>query len=141
MEAVHQRQDGVAVRALFIGRVLSCHLDGAFVGLRAGVGKEDLLHAGSFAEHFGELGARLGVVQVGGVLHHVQLGDDRSFPGFILNAKGSYADAAGQIHIFLAVHIRHMAALAGDNLHWKALIRTGHIGIIHFHSIHNVNLP
>ena len=50
MEAVHQGHDGVAVRSLFLRGILPGHLDGALVGLRAGIGEEHLLHPGLLAQ-------------------------------------------------------------------------------------------
>ncbi len=65
VEAVFERHKLIApVRAVFIRGVCARALSGALVGLRAGVGEEDLLHAGAGAKLLGEQGARLGEVEV-----------------------------------------------------------------------------
>ena len=69
VEAVFERDDGVVLRAFVVGGVLARGLDGALVGLRAGVGEEDLLHAGLLAQQLRQLRVGRGVVEVRGVLH------------------------------------------------------------------------
>ena len=41
VEAVFERQDGIAVAALSVSRILSCCLDGGLVCLRPGIGEKD----------------------------------------------------------------------------------------------------
>ena len=64
VEAVFERDDGVVFRALVLSRVFARSLDGAFVGLRAGVGEEDLFHAGLFAQQLRQLRVGRGEVEV-----------------------------------------------------------------------------
>ena len=64
VEAVFERDDGVVFRALVLSRVFARGLDGAFVGLRAGVGEEDLFHAGLFAQQLRQLRVGRGEVEV-----------------------------------------------------------------------------
>ena len=136
MEAVYQRHDGITVRPLLLGGILSCHLDGAFVGFRAGVGEEDLLHAGLLAQQLCQFRAGLGIVQVGGVLHLAQLFGDSRHPGLVTEAESGDADAAAHIHIRLAVYIHHPAALTGDDLHREPLVGARNVSLVYIHNIH-----
>ena len=126
VEGVYQGDDGIAVRALLCGGILSRHLDGALVGLRAGVGEEDLLHAGSFAQELGELGTGLGVVEVGDVLELHGLVADGLGPGLIAEAEAGNADAGAQVDVLFAVSGGQDAAVALDKLHGEPAIGTGH---------------
>ena len=64
MEAVLKSHDGVAVRTLLLGGVLSRRLDGALVGLGTGIGKEHLLHAGFLAQKLGKPGTGRIVIEI-----------------------------------------------------------------------------
>ena len=63
MEAAIHRNDGLAAAAHLLG-IQASKLDGAFVGLRAGVGEEDLFHAGLFAQQLRQLRVGRGEVEV-----------------------------------------------------------------------------
>ena len=93
MEGAEEGDDGVAVLALLRGGILTGHLDGALVAFGAGVGEEHLLHAGLFAQELGQLGAGLGVVEVGNVLQlHGLLGNGLG-PGLVTEAEAGDTDA------------------------------------------------
>jgi len=120
VEAVHKRDDRIAVLPVVRLAVLPRGLDGALVGLRAGVREEDLFHAGLLAEQLRELGARGREVEVGGVLELVQLGLDGRLPGLVLHAEDVDRDAAAEVDVFLARVVLQKAALALDNLDREA---------------------
>ena len=136
VEAVLERHNGIAVPALFLGGILSRHFHGALVGLRAGIGEEHLLHAGFFAQQLCQLGAGLGVIEVGGVLHLTQLFRHRRNPCVIGKAEGGDADAGAHVYIAFSAHVHYTAALAGDDLHGKPLICPGNVCLIHFRNAH-----
>ena len=140
MEAVLERHDGVAVHAFFLGGILSRHFYGALVGLRAGVGEKYLLHAGFIAQELGKFRARLGVIQIGGVLHLAQLIGHRRHPLLVPKAESGDTDAGAHVHIALAVYVHHTAALAGNDLHREALVGARNVFLICFNNAH-VNLP
>ena len=136
VEGVLQGENIIAVLALLPCGVLPRHLDGALVGLGAGVGEEDLLHAGSLAEHFGQNGAGLGVIKIGGVLELAHLGDDGLLPGLVRHAEGVDGDSGAQVDVFFSVSIHHHGALAGDDLHREAVVGIGHVLVIQRFDIH-----
>src|SRR5699024_5880084 len=88
----------VVVEAVFPGG-----LDGALVGLGAGVCEEDLVHAGALAQPLGQLGAGAGIVKIGGVLELMGLVGHRLGPAQIAVAQAVHPDAAGEVQIFLAL--------------------------------------
>ena len=136
VETVHQRYDGIAVTALFPGGILSRHFNGAFVGFRTGIGEEYFLHPGFFTQELGKNRARLGVVEVGGVLHLAQLGGDCRHPSIVCEAEGGDTDAGAHVHIAFSVCVHHAAALAGDDLHRETLVGARHICLICFNNAH-----
>ena len=64
VEALVQRDDVIKFLALCLGRPLARDLDGAFVGLRAGVGEEHPLHPRARAEQLCQPCDRLAAIQV-----------------------------------------------------------------------------
>ena len=112
VEAVHQRDDGIAALAVVVEAVLAGRLDGALVGLGAGVAEEDLAHAGALAQLFGQLAARGGVVEVRRMLELVGLFGHGLGPVHITVAKAVDADAAGEIQILLALRALGVQAVA-----------------------------
>ena len=105
VEAVFERDDGVILRALAVGGVLARGLDGALVGLGAGVGEEDFLHAGFFAQQLRQLRVGRGVVEVGGVLHGAQLLGHGADPRGVGDAEAVDGDARRHVDIDLAVRV------------------------------------
>ena len=130
VEAVFESQNGVAVLTLLLGRVLSCHLDGALVGLSAGVSEKHLVHAGLFAQKLGKPGAGLGIIQVGGMLQGRCLLGNCLYPYIVAQAEAGNADAAAHVDVFPAVSAVVDAALAGDDLNGKTAVSTGHILLV-----------
>ena len=112
VEAVHQRDDGIAALAVVVEAVLAGRLDGALVGLGAGVAEEDLAHAGALAQLFGQLAAGGGVVEVRRMLELVGLFGHGLGPVHITVAKAVDADAAGEIQILLALRALGVQAVA-----------------------------
>jgi hypothetical protein len=88
--------------AVFVAGIFAGGLDRAFVGLRAGIGEEHLLHAGSFAEHLGEQRLRLSVVEIRDMLEFGKLGGDGRLPDVVGDAEAVDGDAGPQVDIFFS---------------------------------------
>ena len=122
MEAVDQGDDRGAVLAVVVHAVLAGGLDGALVGLGAGVAEEHLAHAGALAQLLGQLAAGGGVVQVGGVLQFVGLLGHGFRPGQVTVAQAVDADAAGEVQILLALGTLGIQTMALCQHHGVAVI-------------------
>ena len=139
VEGIPKGYDGIAVRALLLGSVFPGCLDGALVGLCAGIGEENLFHAGPLTEHLGQHGTWLSIVQIGGVLYLLQLGNDGLLPGFISHAEGVDGDAGAQVDVFFSGLIPDQRALAAGDLQIKPLIGIGNILVVQSLDIHAVS--
>ena len=138
VEAAFQGQDGGVLRPQMLGPVFAGHLDGAFVGLRAGVAEEHLLHPGALTEHGGQFGAGLCVVKVRGVLQSGGLFADCFLPHLVAGAENVYPDAAAQVDVFLAVLIGQHRPVPASQYHREPGIGGGYIGLVQlFNVVHN----
>ena len=128
VEAVFQREDdGAHVFAVLEGAVTTRGLDGAFVGLRAGVAEKHALHARALAQALRQERLRRGVVQVAGVGKLPGLRAHRRDPALIPIAQGIHGDAAAHVDIGFAGLVIQMAALAPHKGDGSAGIGMGHI--------------
>ena len=112
VEGVVERDDLRSALAVLVIRILARELNHALVGLRAGVGKEHLAHAGLGAQLLCDLDHRRGGIQVGYVQQLACLlgqgcGDFR-----VGIAEAVDADSGGQVDILLALHVPERRALA-----------------------------
>ena len=88
------------------------------------------------------MGAGLGVVQVGHVLHLSQLLHHRFFPRFVGNSKGGDANAAAHVDVCFSGIIINQGTLAGNHFDGESGIGIGHIGFIDgFQIRHMLHLP
>ena len=120
VETVFQGDYGVIVGTLLVKGVFPGGLYDALVGLGAGVGEEDLFHAGLLAEHLGQNGTGLGVVEVGHVLELAQLLYNGFLPFLVGNAEGGDADAAAHVDVLFALLVIDQGAFAADQFHREA---------------------
>ena len=127
VEAVLQCDDREVIRALLLSGVLAGGLDGALVGLRAGIAEEDLLHAGLFTEQLRQPGAGLGIVEIGHMLELAQLSGHGRLPLVVGNAEGSDADAAAHVDVFPAALIINKGPLAAHQFDREARIGIGDV--------------
>ena len=136
VEAVFERDDGVVLRAFVVGGVLARGLDGALVGLCAGVGEEDLLHAGLLAQQLRQLRVGRGVVEVRGVLHGAQLLGHGADPRGVGDAEAVDGDARRHVDIDLVVRVPDERALAARDRHGEAGVSVGDIGTVKLRNVH-----
>ena len=130
MEAVFQGHNGVVFRPLLVAGILPCGFDGAFVGLCAGVGEEDLFHPGFLAQLLGQQNTGLGVVEIGGVLQHAQLRRHRLLPLLVGDTEGGDADAAAHVDVALAIFIINQGTFSPHQGNGEPGVGARHIGFI-----------
>ena len=116
--------------AVFVKAVLSRQLDGTFVCLSAAVAEEHLFIACGLAQLLCKVCLHLGVVQVGGVLHGLDLPAHRLCPRLVAVAQRSRADAAAEVDIGLSVFIRTGFPCAVVDDHRKPSV-CSHNGLVH----------
>ena len=131
VEGVVQGDDGAAALAVFVKAVLPGQLDHGFVGLCAGVAKEHLVHARAGAEFFRQLGAGLGVVEVGDVTQILNLLGDGADPSRVAVAQGIDPDAAGEVDVLFPGQAVQGRALAMVDVHGEAGVGVHYVGVVH----------
>ena len=99
----HLRRDDLRLRSALLIPVPASELDRTFVGLRAGVGEEDLIGETDFYEFFCQHGLRLIVVVVAAVDDLFCLIRDRLYQRRIAVTQNVNSDTADHVHILLAV--------------------------------------
>ena len=130
MEGVVQGDDGATALAILVKGVFPGQLDHGLVALGPGVGEHHVGHTRTGAQLLGQLGVRLGVVQVGDVGQLGGLGGHRVHPGLIVIAQGAHADAGGEVDVLLPGHVPHGGPLAVVHGHGEAAVGGHHILLV-----------
>ena len=99
VEGIFQGNDGPPPLAVLVKAVFAGQLDDALVAFRAGVCKESRRHTGAGAQLFGQLGAGLGIKQVGHMPELRRLGGDGVRPLGVCIPDGAHADAGGEVDV------------------------------------------
>ena len=138
VEAVDQRDDMEMVLPILLLSVFPGDLDGTLIGLRSGIGEEHLFHPRPGAEFLCQQDVRLGIKQVGGVLHLGQLIRYRLDPYGIGKAEGVHRDAAGKVGIGFARIIPNGGAFTPNQGDGKTGVSIGQVGFVQFHPVHDI---
>ena len=101
---------GPLTAILFLA-VFSGQLDGAFIGLRAGIAQKHLAVPCQFAQAGGKFRLDVAVIQVGDMLQPGRLAGYRLYPSVVAVSQAVDADTAGKINIFLAFRINGVRTL------------------------------
>ena len=137
VEAVHEGDYVASALAVLVEAVLTCDLDCAFVGFRAGVAEEHISVARGLAESLREISLHLCVVIVGGVLNLVSLVADSPDPVFVAVAQRVSADSAAEIYVFLAVFVYRLSAGAAVKNQVVPAVTRHNVFVELFYCTHN----
>ena len=136
MEAVFQGHDGAATGAFGFRCPFAGYLDGAFVGLGAGIAKEDPGKAGAQAQLLRQAGAGGGVIQIGHMLHGAELLLRGGDPVIVRYAEGGDGDAGAHVDVFLSVGGADQGAFAGDDFQGEAFVGMGDVFFVKLKCVH-----
>ena len=139
VERIHQRQNLVSALAVLVEAVLSRQLNGTLVCLCTAVAEEHLFIAGSLTQLLCEVCLHLGVVQVGGVLHGLDLLADCLRPRLVAVAQRGCTDAAAEVDVLLSGFVSTGLPCTVIDHHRKPSV-CSHDGLVHLflccHSYH-----
>ena len=130
VEGVDQRNDLAAVCAVGIHAVFARRLDGTLVGFGARIAEKHRVQPGARAKRLRQGTARLGVVQVGGVLQRCRLFADGGDPRGVAVPQRIYADAGGKIQIAPPLGVGGVHSLPRHQRQRAAVVGVQDVGIV-----------
>ena len=128
VEGIDERYDLVASLAVLVEGILARELDRTLVGLRTRVGEEYLaVQMGLFDELLRDLHHRFRGKQVGCVHDLVRLPGDCVDEDLVVVAQAVYADAGGEIDVFLTLNVPQRCTLAVIECDWNTAVGVNYI--------------
>ena len=118
VEAVHQRDDGIAALAVVVEAVLAGRLDGALVGLGAGVHQKQLIVvvARSLAQTGSQVALQLVDNGIGIKAELLELAGQHVHIMRVAVADADYGVATVKVEVFLTLVVPHAASAAAHDV-------------------------
>jgi len=112
VERIDEGDDLIAGGAVGVHAVFAGALDGTLVGLGTRIAEENGIQPGAGAERLRKRTARLGIIQVGGVLQGSRLPGHGAHPCGVAVPQRIDADAGGKVEVLPALGVPRNHALA-----------------------------